>query len=143
MLAGRRYRLGRAYESQRRWDKAEQTYRAILASDDPDPQALFRLGVVLERQHRWPEAADAYRSALAIEERNKWLMRLGKVLERSSRDEAREVYEKLLARDPKTTELDRRLLKADLEALSRPAPLRAVRRSAPRRHPRAGGRLRP
>ena len=68
---------------------------------------------MLERQHRWPEAADAYGSALAIEERNKWLVRLGKVLERSSRDEAREVYEKLLERDPKTTDLDRRLLKAD------------------------------
>jgi hypothetical protein len=125
MPAGRRYRLGRAYESQRRWDKAEQTYRGILASDDPDPQALFRLGRVLERQHRWGEAADAYRSALAIEERNKWLMRLGKVLERSSREEAREVYEQLLEGDPKTTELDWRLLKADSKRF--PARRRYVR----------------
>ena len=57
MPAGRRYRRGRAYESQRRWDKAEQTYRAILASEEPDPHALFRLGRVLERGPGQDDAA--------------------------------------------------------------------------------------
>jgi tetratricopeptide (TPR) repeat protein len=109
-------RLARALQRQRRWEEAAEAYRAALTLDARRARWHFRLGEVLAQGRRWPAAADAYREALALDDsKQTWHARLGTALERSrDLDGARRAYEDLLQRDLKTTDVDRRLLEADV-----------------------------
>jgi tetratricopeptide (TPR) repeat protein len=109
-------RLGRALERQRRWDEAADAYRAALALDGGRARWHFRLGDALARNHRWQDAVDAYRAALALDDsKEEWHLQLGTALGRlGDRDGARRTYQDVLERDPKTTDVDRSLLEADI-----------------------------
>jgi tetratricopeptide (TPR) repeat protein len=109
-------RLAQTLERQRRWDEAAETYRAVLALESGRARWHFRLGQALARSRRWPDAVDAYRAALALDDsKEAWHFQLGNALGRSGdRDGAHRVYEDLLEQDPKTTDVDRTLLDADV-----------------------------
>jgi tetratricopeptide (TPR) repeat protein len=48
------------------WEKAEASYRAVMATGLHKDEAHYNYGVLLSLQDRWSEAAEAYRAALAV-----------------------------------------------------------------------------
>lgn len=54
------------YGNARNWAKAEEHYRAAIATGFNNAQVHYEYGVVLDLQERWEPAADMYRKALAV-----------------------------------------------------------------------------
>ena len=54
------------YGRTKQWEKAEASYRAVVASGLNQDEAHYNYGVSLALQSRWTEAADAYRAAIAV-----------------------------------------------------------------------------
>jgi Flp pilus assembly protein TadD len=59
-------KLARLLESARRWDHAEDAYRALLALRPADQQALSHLGYCLRHRGKFAEAEQILRQAIAL-----------------------------------------------------------------------------
>jgi superkiller protein 3 len=71
------------------WVKAEEHYRAVVASGIDLGDAHYDYGVLLGLQEKWELAADAYRQAIAVNPRDaRAANNLGQVLERQRQIEA-------------------------------------------------------
>src|SRR5690606_37184533 len=91
------FALASAYEENRRYDRAERTFRELIAANDAHAPALNYLGYMLaERGRKLEEALSFIERALAIDENNPaYLDSLGWAYFRLGRfDEAREPLER-------------------------------------------------
>jgi Tfp pilus assembly protein PilF len=60
-----RYALGHVYAMQRKWNLAEQEFRAAIKIDETYSEAHTYLGHILAGQNKWDEAIKSYQQALA------------------------------------------------------------------------------
>jgi tetratricopeptide (TPR) repeat protein len=104
------------------WVKAEEHYRAFVASGIDLGDAHYDYGVLLGLQEKWELAADAYRQAIAVNPRDaRAFNNLGQVLERQRQLEAAlAAYRQAVDSQP-TFRLARFNLGRMLLALGRPA----------------------
>jgi tetratricopeptide (TPR) repeat protein len=90
--------------------------QAIARDEDPPPLWYFDQGRACVRLRDWQGAADSFNNAISCHDEPPapWLYRLGLVKERLKEwDAAAQWYAKALAADPKSTDVDRRLLEKE------------------------------
>jgi len=109
------------YGRARNWAKAEEHYKAVVASGVDVADAHYDYGVLLGLQERWDEAADAYRKALAMNPLHAQAHNnLGQILERERQpDDAAREYRLAVESQP-TLRIARFNLGRMLIALNRP-----------------------
>ncbi len=110
------------YARVRNWAKAEEHYKAVVASGFSLADAHYDYGVLLGMQERWEAAADAYRLAIGVNPRHaRARNNLGQILERERKlEEAAAEYREAIRSQP-TFRLARFNLGRMLLALGRPA----------------------
>ena len=65
-----RYKLGMAYQRQRKFDEAVEQYKKTLEIDPGIAQASYRLGVLYSKYKKYAEAIRAYEQAIRLEPDN-------------------------------------------------------------------------
>lgn len=90
------------YGRARNWAKAEEHYRAVVATGVELDGANYDYGVLLAMQEKWDLAADAYRRALVVNPNHAQASNnLGQILERDrSFEAAAEEYRQAIASQP-------------------------------------------
>jgi tetratricopeptide (TPR) repeat protein len=90
------------YGRTRNWSKAEEHYRAFVASGAGAADAHYDYGVLLGLQEKWALAADAYRTALSLNPLHAQAQNnLGQALERQGKlTEAADAYRRAVESQP-------------------------------------------
>jgi tetratricopeptide (TPR) repeat protein len=112
------FEYGLALERQQDWPGAADAYREAIDRRRKVPAWwYYKLAQVLRRLERYHQVAETLEQAIAIRESAPpgWLFLLGRVYERLGRwDDVRASYQQALDRDPASTEVERRMLAAEL-----------------------------